>query len=122
MFFYGNRRLGEWEVVLHVEPRMHNKTGLAEGLFNGAGAIEEKLRLDPVDIRRVQQQIDERAQHGVGDVQGHRGIVGQCKSVPDDGFVSLIDAEGEATDAAAVQGDEARQDAGIEVLDRKSVV
>ena len=47
------------------------------------------------------------------------GIVGYCVGIAYDGFVSLVDAEGEAADASAVQRDEAGQDAGVEVLQQQ---
>ncbi len=107
------------EVVLHVESRMHDEAGLEEGLFDGAGAVEEKLRLDAVDVGRVQEEIEEGAKEGVGDVQGCGWVVGYCVGVSDDGLVSFVDAEGETADASAIERDEAGQDAGVEVLQQQ---
>ena len=104
------------KVDLHKEARVGGKTGCTEGLFDRAGAVEEKLRLDAVDVGRVQEEIEEGAKEGVGDVQGCGWVVGYCVGVSDDGFVSFVDAEREATDASAVERDEAGQDAGVEVL------
>jgi hypothetical protein len=98
---------------------MHDEAGLEEGLFDGAGAVEEKLRLDAVDVGRVQEEIEEGAKEGVGDVQGYGWVIGYCVGVSDDGFVSFVDAESEATDASAVECDEAGQDAGVEVLQQQ---
>ena len=50
----------------------------------------------------------ERVWFGAGDVD-----------VADDGFVAFVDAEAEAAEAAPVEGDEAGEDAGVEVLEEK---
>ena len=55
----------------------------------------------------------------VGDAERLGVVAADGVDVADDCFVALVDAEGEAADAAAVEGDEAGQDAGVEILKEK---
>ena len=58
-------------------------------------------------------------EEGVGCADGLSGVAAGRVGVTYDRFVALVDAEGEAADAAAVEGDEAGEDAGVEVLEEK---
>ena len=58
-------------------------------------------------------------EEGVGGADGLSGVAAGRVGVTYDRFVALVDAEGEAADAAAVEGDEAGEDAGVEVLEEE---
>ena len=58
-------------------------------------------------------------EQGLGDGQSLRGIGGCGEGVADYGFLAFVDAEGEAADAAAVEGDESGEDARVEVLEEE---
>ncbi len=53
------------------------------------------------------------------DLNDLRRFARDGKGVADDGLLAFIDAEGEAADTSSVEGDEAGQDAGIEVLEEE---
>jgi hypothetical protein len=69
-----------------------------------------------MDARGVLQELEEMMQEGAGDVEHLQGVSGYGVSVSDDGFVAFVDAEGEAADAAAVEGDETWEDTRVEIL------
>ena len=48
-----------------------------------------------------------------------RGVVVGGEGVADYGFLAFVDAEGEAADASAIEGDKAGQDAGVEILEEE---
>ena len=109
---------GDGEVALEEEAGEDAEAGVEEGLGQGAGVVKEELGLDAVDVGGGFQDFEEVAGEGVGDGE-RRGGVGQDENVADDGLGAFIDAEAVADDAAAKQGDEAREDLLIEVLEEK---
>jgi hypothetical protein len=52
-------------------------------------------------------------------LQHLRGVVGYGEGVAYDSFLGFVDAEGEAADASAIEGDKAWQDAGVEILEEE---
>jgi hypothetical protein len=56
---------------------------------------------------------------GLGDVKHLSLVVRDSEGIADDGFLAFIDTEGETADASAIERDEARKDAGVEVLKEK---
>ncbi len=98
---------------------MQVETGLPEDLVHGTGIVEQKLGLDAVDAGRVQQEFEQMAKKGVGDLERLLSIAGDRIGVAHDRLVALVDAEGEATDPATVERDEAGQDAGVEILQKQ---
>ena len=110
---------GQGEVVLHEEAGEHGEASGEEDVVDGAGVVEEELRFDAVDVGGVEEQIEEVVEEGVGDAEGLGGVAGGGVGVAYDGFVALVDTEGEAADAAAVEGYEAGEDAGVEVLEEE---
>jgi hypothetical protein len=64
----------------------------------------------------MQEQIEQMLEKDVGDVEGLLLIAGDGVGIADDRFVSLVDAESEAADAASVECDETGKDVGVEVL------
>jgi hypothetical protein len=107
---------GRGKVVLHEEAGMHSEASGEEGLVDRAGVEEEELRFDAMDAGRVLKELEEMMEKGAGDVEHLRGVGGYGEGVSDYGFVSLVDAEGEAADASAVEGYEAWEDARVEIL------
>ena len=107
------------EIVLHEEAGIHGEAGGEEGLVDGAGVVEEELGFDALDAGGVVKELEELMEERLRDVQHLRGVVGDGEGVTDDGFLGFVDAEGEAADAAAVERDEAGQDAGVEVLEEE---
>ena len=62
---------------------------------------------------------EELVEKRLRDLQHLRGVVRDGEGVTDDGFLALVDAEGEATDASTIERDKAGQDAGVKVLEKK---
>jgi hypothetical protein len=58
-------------------------------------------------------------EEGVGSAEGLGGIAADGVGVADDGLVALVDAEGEAADAATLEGDKAGEDSRVEVLEKE---
>jgi hypothetical protein len=104
------------EVVLHEKAGKQSEAGGEEGFVDRTGVVKQKLRLDPLDAGRMLQELKEMVQKELGDVDHLRRIVRKRKGVAYYGFLAFVDAEGEAADAAAVERDEAGQNAGVEVL------
>ena len=107
------------EIVLHEEAGKHGEAGGAKRLVDGAGVVEEKLRLDALNARGVLEELKEIVEEGLRDLKHLRWVVCGGEGVADNGFLAFVDAEGEATDAAAIEGDEAGQDAGVEILEEE---
>ena len=115
----GESRPWRWKVVLHEETWMQGEARGEEGLVDGSGVVEEELRLDAMNAGGVLQELNEVVEEGAGDVQHLAGLVGYGEGIPYDGFVSLVDAEGEAADAATVERDKAGEDTRIEILEEE---
>ena len=113
------RSVGGREVVLHEKAGEHGEAGGEERLVDGAGVVEEELRFDALDAGGVVEELEELVEQGVGDGEGLRGVGGCGEGVADYGFLAFVDAEGEAADAAAVEGDESGKDARVEVLEEE---
>ncbi len=69
--------------------------------------------------RGVVEELKELVEEGLGDREGLRGVAVGGEGVSDDGFLAFVDAEGEAADAAAFEGDKAGEDAGVEILEEE---
>jgi len=110
---------GGREVVLHEEARVHGEAGGEEDLVDGACVVEEKLGLDALDAGGVSEELEEVLKEGSGGGEGLGGVGADGPGVSDDRLVALVNAEGEAADAATVEGDEAGKDARIEILEEK---
>ena len=65
------------------------------------------------------QELEQVVEKGLGDVQHLGRVARDGEGVAHDGFLALVDTEGEAADASAIERDEAGQDAGVEVLEEK---
>ncbi len=98
---------------------MHGEAFLEEGLFERAGVVEEELGLDAIDVGRVLEEFEEAVEEEAGGVEGGGDVAGEGVDVADDRLVALVDAEGVAADASTVQGDEAGEDARVEVLEQE---
>ena len=113
------RRVGRREVVLHKEAGIHGESGGEERLVDGAGIVEEELGFHALDAGGVAEELEELVEEGLGDGKSLCGVSGCGEGVADYGFLAFVNAEGESADAAAVEGDEAGEDAGVEVLEEK---
>ncbi len=63
------------EVVLHEEAGVHGEAGGEEGVVDGAGVVEEELRLDAVDAGGVMQELEKLVEEVLGDLKHLRGVV-----------------------------------------------
>jgi hypothetical protein len=125
---FGQRRVGGAvdlqqrcgaEIVLHEETRMRDEAGFEERAVQGSGVVEEELRFNAMNAGRVEEELEEPVEESEIGLAGEVGIGGEGPGIADDGFIAFIDAEGVSADAAAVEGDKAREDAGVEVLKEK---
>jgi hypothetical protein len=107
------------EIVLEEETGVHGESGGEERLVDGACVVEEELRFDAFDTGRVVEELKELVEERLCDREGLRGVAVGCEGVSDNGFLAFVDAEGEAADAAAVEGDKAWEDAGVEILEEE---
>ena len=107
------------EVVLEEETGVHGESGGEKGFVDGAGVVEEELGFDALDVGRMLEELEKLVEEGLCDREGLRGVAVGGKSVADYGFLAFVDAEGEAADAAAVEGDKAGEDAGVEILEEE---
>ncbi len=107
------------EVALHEEAGVEGEAGVEEGSGGGAVVVEQELGLDAGDGGGVEQDLEEVAEQSAGDGKG--GVAGGAvgEGVADDGLGTLVDAEGEAADAAVIESDEAGEDLGLEVLEEE---
>ena len=62
------------------------------------------------------QELQKLVEQGLRDLKHLRGIVCDSEGVADYGFLAFLDTEGEAADATAIESDETREDAGVEIL------
>jgi len=104
------------EVVLEEEAGVHGEAGGEEWFVDGAGVVEEQLGFNALDAGRMLEELEKLVDEGLSDGKGLRGIGGGGEGVADHGLLALVDAEGEAADASALEGDEAGEDAGVEIL------
>src|SRR5260370_35183726 len=65
------------------------------------------------------EQLEQAAEEGLCGLEGLGGIVRDGVDVADDSLMAFVDAEGVAADAAAVESDEAGEDARVEILQEK---
>ena len=79
---------------------------------------EQELGFDALDAGGVLKHFKDVAGEGLGGDQGGGGR-GRGEEVADDGFGVFVDAEGVTDDLAAVEGDEAGEDAVVEVLEEE---
>ncbi len=62
------------------------------------------------------EQLEQAAEEGLCGLEGPCGVVRDGVDVADDSLMAFVDAEGVAADAAAVESDEAGEDARVEIL------
>ncbi len=65
------------------------------------------------------QQLEQVMQEELRDLNDLRRFACDGEGVTDDGLLAFVDAEGEPADTSSVEGDEAGQDAGVEVLEEE---
>ena len=107
---------GQGEVVFHEKAWVHGEASVEEDVVDDAGVVEEELGLDAIDVGGVQEQVEQVVEEGVGGAKGLGGVAAGGVGVADDGLVAFVDAEGETADAAAIEGDEAGEDTGVQIL------
>jgi len=115
----GRSGLVRREVVLHEESGVHGEAGGQEGLVDGAGVVEEKLRFDSLNAGGVLQELEQLVEKRLRDLNHLRGVAGYGEGVADDSLLTFIDAKGKAADASAIERDKAGQDAGVEILEEE---
>jgi hypothetical protein len=67
----------------------------------------------------VDQDLEEMAEQGAGDLESGVGWGGEGEGIADDGLDPLVNTEGEAADAAVIERDVAGKDLGLEVLEEE---
>jgi hypothetical protein len=109
------------------EAAIDSKSGGAKGRSEAAGGMEKQLRLDAVDMRRVEQQLEEVPQEhffaSVGRAGGCVAAVrdaGKSEDVADHRLGLLVDAEDVAGDIAGLHGGVAGQHAVVQVLHQQA--
>jgi hypothetical protein len=107
------------EVALHEETRVEGEAGVEEGRGGLTVVVEQELGLDAGDGGGVEKDLEKVAEEGAGDLERSVGGGGDGEGVADDGLGPLVDAEGVAADAAVIEGDEAGEDLGVEVLEEE---
>jgi hypothetical protein len=112
----GSRR---GKVVLHEEAGVNGEALLQEGLFEVAGVVEQELGFDAIDIGGVLEKLEQAMEKQLRGLEGLGDIVREGVDVADDGLMAFVDAEGVAAYASTVEGDEAGQDARVEVLEQE---
>ena len=109
---------------LHQEETAKDlKSGGAKGWSEAAGGMEQQLRLDAVDVRRVEQQFEEVPQQGFfagvgragGSVAAFVGA-GESEDIADHRLGLLVDAEDVTGHMAGFDGGVAGQHAVVQVL------
>jgi hypothetical protein len=105
------------EVAEHEEAGEAVEAGGEERAVEGAGGEHEELGFDAADAGCVLEELDEVVEEGFADgVAGGGGLV-EGVDVADDGLIGLVDAEGVALEDAVAEGDEAGEDATVEVFE-----
>ena len=107
------------EVILHEEAGVHGEAGSEEGLVDGAGVVEEELRFDPLNAGGVLEELEQLVEQGLRDLNHLRRLIRNREGIAHYRFLGFVDTEGEAADASAIERDEAGQNAGVEILQKK---
>ena len=112
------------QLALHEVAREAAEALVREERGEGAGGVEQELRLDALDAGAGEDEGGEVAQEELQDgvatlVAGRAGEGGRREAIADDGLLRLVDAEGKALDDALVESDEAREGAAVEIVEQE---
>ena len=119
------------QVLNHEQAAIEGESGVGKDVYQSAGRMEQELRLDAVHLRGILQGFKEVAQKHALDfarglrasVRGWAGVGGRKhrlgfdgEDIADDRLAFLVDAEGVAGDAPAVDSGVAGQHVVVEIL------
>jgi hypothetical protein len=107
------------EIALQEEALADVEAGGGVGSGEIAGVEEQHLSLDAFDMGGVAEHLQHVGQQEASDLDIAHERVADGEGVANDGLVALEDAERVAADTAAVEGDEAGEDAGFEVFEEE---
>jgi len=94
------------ELLDEEEAAEYFEAGIAKDAGVAAGVVEQELRLDAVDVGRIEQRFKEMREQGlldlkgglrrigVGSCAGRRWRTGKSEDIADDGLGFFVDAEG----------------------------
>ena len=109
------------QIEPHEEALVNLKARSAEGAGVQTMRVQEKLRFNPVDARRILKQLDQALKQSQLDIGGRGLRVLRLKGedVADHGFVLFIDAEEVACNTPILNGYVTGQQARIQILQQQ---
>ncbi len=119
-------RVSAWQQwPLHEDALVNLETLILEdALMRGVG-VQQELRFDARDAGRVLEHFQQAYQQLVANLGGRLSGIGagfargHGKDVADDGLVAFVNTEDVADDASILDGYVARQNAGVEILEKE---